>query len=269
MAGAGRLPRDFFKLQRNLEYISDGQAEIHSYDENFKFIKLKIVMKDGPYEGIANVFRLSDLANYPECPPELYCETPIFHPNISPPDGEICLNLLDFWNLGSQNFEAVVQGLIFLLREPNMNDPSWGNFDIINLDGSSFHKFIERLKGGDFSVFQEIYDERRLLWTQWQAHNPALDGSESFCSDERSVTSDTDYNSICSLHESDFSDVSYLDLTDDFKDCEDVKNHTEEGQCETIAPSKSFKGAKTPALVRVGRFFSRSFRRLSRTFSRH
>lgn len=58
MAGAGRLPKDFHKLQCHIEDISNGQAEIHSYDENFKFIRLKIIMKDGPYGGISYIFKV-------------------------------------------------------------------------------------------------------------------------------------------------------------------------------------------------------------------
>lgn len=224
---------------------------------------INIVYEVFTYYFIIFFLQLSDLSNYPDCPPELHCETPIFHPNISPPDGEICLNLLDFWSLGSKNFEAVVQGLIFLLREPNMKDPSWGNFDILNMDKTSFTKFIERLNNGDFSVFQEIYNEGRLIWTQWRINNSEEDGSESSCSGL--VTSDTDYYSECSS----FISLESIEIKEE--NISKIEKNSEENKI--VKASKSFKTAliefRTPALVRIGRFFSRSFRRLSKTFARH
>ena len=64
-------------------------------------------------------------------PPKVFCETDIYHPNIDTTDDEydtsgsnVCLNLLDrgTWNR-KFGLEGAVLGLVFLLHNPNLEDP--------------------------------------------------------------------------------------------------------------------------------------------------
>jgi ubiquitin-protein ligase len=53
---------------------------------------------------------------------EVYWLTPIFHPNISDPEGVVCIQLLNVWNEGV-SVKSVVDGLKQLLQNPNPLDP--------------------------------------------------------------------------------------------------------------------------------------------------
>ena len=70
-------------------------------------------------------------------PPTIYCETDIYHPNIDTTEDEsescgtnVCLNLLDkgTWN-HKFGFEGAVIGLLYLLNNPNLEDPLSPEFD--------------------------------------------------------------------------------------------------------------------------------------------
>ena len=63
-------------------------------------------------------------------PPEVFCETDIYHPNIDSTEIEyagssnVCLNLLDSGTWSRKfGLEGAVLGLIFLLHNPNLSDP--------------------------------------------------------------------------------------------------------------------------------------------------
>lgn len=80
--------------------------------------------------------------DYPRNAPNVNCMTPIYHPNIDTVSEElwpredddsgntnICLNIFDVeWNEG-MNLEDCVQGLLFLLYNPNFEDPLTPLFD--------------------------------------------------------------------------------------------------------------------------------------------
>ena len=70
-------------------------------------------------------------------PPTIYCETDIYHPNIDTTEDEsescgtnVCLNLLDkgTWN-HKFGFEGAIIGLLYLLNNPNLEDPLSPEFD--------------------------------------------------------------------------------------------------------------------------------------------
>lgn len=69
---------------------------------------------------------------YPLAPPTVKFAAPLVHPNVSFPDGEICLTLLttEHWSPAytlSTTLEAIAQ----LLAEPNLDSPL--NLDVANL----------------------------------------------------------------------------------------------------------------------------------------
>ena len=61
---------------------------------------------------------------FPDEVPEVSCSTEVLHPNIDPTGdtANVCLSLLDEWE-SSFGLEDCVQGLLFLLYEPNQEDP--------------------------------------------------------------------------------------------------------------------------------------------------
>lgn len=85
-----------------------------------------MVLTVGPDQGLwagakfSFTIKVPDM--YPHEPPKVMCTTPIYHPNIDT-SGHVCLNILrDDWK-PVLDINAVIYGLIFLLYEPNPNDP--------------------------------------------------------------------------------------------------------------------------------------------------
>lgn len=52
----------------------------------------------------------------------VYWLTPIFHPNIRPEDGAVCIQLVNQWSEG-QNLLSVINALYQLLKNPNPQSP--------------------------------------------------------------------------------------------------------------------------------------------------
>ena len=89
-------------------------------------------------------------------PPTVFCETDIYHPNIDTTDIEyetsgsnVCLNLLDrgTWN-HKLGLEGAVMGLVFLLHNPNLEDPLTPDFDSV-ADLGDFEENVKRYMRGE------------------------------------------------------------------------------------------------------------------------
>ena len=123
------LLKQYRDLARNIESFSDGQAKLKDRDENddcsLDVIFVTLAPKAGLYRGGKFDFELDVSSEYPACPPVVHCMTQIYHPNIdfSDESGEVCLNLLDELWTSNMTLEDVVQGLLFLLHHPNVEDP--------------------------------------------------------------------------------------------------------------------------------------------------
>jgi ubiquitin-conjugating enzyme E2 M len=91
---------------------------------------------DGLYEGGRFVFELV-FANYPDSPPRVTCNTPIYHPNISSPS--VCFNMFDSgsdgWN-ASLTAEHYINGLLWLVRNPNFDSLLNGNVSSENFEAT-------------------------------------------------------------------------------------------------------------------------------------
>lgn len=83
--------------------IWTGDAVSHSYEHRF-------------------LFEITE--NYPFQKPIVRWMTPIFHPNIMPPDegGAVCTKLLDVWNIES-NILRFIKGIETMLITPNPGNP--------------------------------------------------------------------------------------------------------------------------------------------------
>jgi ubiquitin-conjugating enzyme E2 M len=83
---------------------------------------LTVKPDQGLWAGGTFAFTIKVPDMYPHEPPKVLCVTPIYHPNIDTA-GHVCLNILrDDWK-PVLDINAVIYGLIFLLYEPNPNDP--------------------------------------------------------------------------------------------------------------------------------------------------
>ena len=120
--------KQYRDLARNIESFSNGQAKLKDRDEDddsLDVIHVTLAPKTGLYRGGKFDFEMDVSADFPYSPPVVHCMTEIYHPNIdfSDDSGEVCLNLLDDLWTTDMTLEDVVQGLLFLLHHPNLEDP--------------------------------------------------------------------------------------------------------------------------------------------------
>lgn len=145
----GSLAKDFHKLMKNIASFSNNQAEVCQYEEDLEAFKVEILPKDGVYCGGKFDFQVT-LKDYPKMAPTVTCVTRIYHPNIDNESGDICLNLFDEWT-ETNTLEDCVQGLLFLLYNPNLEDPLSPLFDPeSDNDFDGFAENVRRsLEGGE------------------------------------------------------------------------------------------------------------------------
>ena len=149
------VAKDFYKLQKNIKSFSNGEARVVSFDDEITKFEVELNIKDGFYkDGIFN-FEILLNENYPKQAPEVRFKSEIYHPNIG--DGydisAVCLNLLsEDWK--ENDLEDVVQGMLFLLKNPELDDALNPLFDYVDYcDETTMEKFSElvrlSLEGGD------------------------------------------------------------------------------------------------------------------------
>ena len=89
-------------------------------------------------------------SGYPDEHPDVICLTDIYHPNVDIDvldEHNICLNLFDEWNR-SFGLEDCIQGLLFLLYQPNLSDPISGFFNC-NIDWDTFEHNVQKSLNGE------------------------------------------------------------------------------------------------------------------------
>lgn len=118
-----RKHRDHFSnLVRSIENVSDGQATIIFNDENISEFCVNIQPKDGPYAGGKLSFNFKLPITYPSTAPKIVCTTKVYHPNIDD-EGDICLSVINDWSGSKNDLIDCIQGLLFILYNPNLDDP--------------------------------------------------------------------------------------------------------------------------------------------------
>lgn len=180
-----QVVKDFYNLLRNVDSFSAGQAKITDYKDDLELLVVEIIPSDGVYQHGKFEFEIVP-KDYPQVAPEVHCQTRIYHPNIDLIEGcedglggEICLNLFDEWN-SSNDLQDCVQGLLFLLYNPNLEDPlnpmfspsEYENFDEFvanvrrSLEGCEIdgYKFERNLAcNGDCNHVMDVSTEGNIL----------------------------------------------------------------------------------------------------------
>ena len=106
-------------------------------------------------------------AKNPGVVPRVLCRTKIYHPNIDTleDEGVICFNLFDDLWTSEKNLEDIVQGLLFLLHNPNLEDP----FCCIFSPDMTIEEFEENvktsIKGGEVDGY-EFRRHEILFWSE-------------------------------------------------------------------------------------------------------
>ena len=134
--------KDHFKnLVQHIGKISDGQAIVSYDDANFRNFDVTITPKDGPYEHGKFPFHFKLHKSYPTSPPQIVCGKKVYHPNIDD-EGEICLSTLSEWSVQYNDLLDCVQGLLFILQNPNLDDP----FSPYFAPGENVDEFYKNVK---------------------------------------------------------------------------------------------------------------------------
>lgn len=82
--------------------------------------------------------------DYPESPPDIKFVTKIFHPNISPDDGAICISSkANDWNKES-NIINIIYSIYDLLKKPNLDHGI--NIEALSLYKNDYEGFKKKVK---------------------------------------------------------------------------------------------------------------------------
>ena len=113
-------------LQRLVQFVglvSNNQASVSiNDDQDYRHFNLLITPKEGPYYNAEITFRFQIKASYPSTPPVIQCLNKIYHPNIDD-EGDICLSIINEWCPDTNDLLDCLQGLMFILYNPNLEDP--------------------------------------------------------------------------------------------------------------------------------------------------
>lgn len=127
-----RIKNEFQMCQRELRHhLSISDPTVSSFPIMINVTLLRVPGPDWEEEKVVHRFvhRMAIIISdeYPIEKPIVKWQTPIFHPNIMPPEdgGYVCTKLLENWDFGS-NLVTFIKGIESLLVNPNPKNP-FGN----------------------------------------------------------------------------------------------------------------------------------------------
>lgn len=177
MSDTALILKHYCLLSKNIESLSDGQARLKQTDgdtdgidnNSLLTVFVTIMPRTGPYRGGKFDFELDLSAGYPTSPPVVRAHTTMYHPNVDclcfydedETGGDVCLNLLDELWSPDMTLEDVVQGLLFLLQEPNLDDPLSSIFDGTE-DKDEYLRNVRRSLHGGLTV-DDVHFKRNLV----------------------------------------------------------------------------------------------------------
>ena len=206
------LLKQYRDLAKNVQSLSNGQValKIQDEDEDFSLDSVCVTLRpaDGPYRGGKFDFEIDISDGYPSNPPTVKCQTQMYHPNIDwyDEEGDVCLNLLDELWTSEMTLQDVVQGLLFLLYNPNIEDPLSSMFMGSESEEDFLSNVRKSLRGEEIDGVEfernlldgyESEDETEHQTTiSVQSCTPAVDEDQSESPEtqttEESVSPDTD-----------------------------------------------------------------------------
>ena len=145
--------------------------QLHTYVE---LLALAIVNRVSNMCSYARFFQVKFPKEYPQCAPTVMCSTPIYHPNIVTASNvnksNVCLSLLDTWG-PTNTLEDMVQGLLFLMHHPNVEDP------YSELITSSMP--MEQFEMNARAIYQEgknpLFHDEKEVQDEYNAYNDEYD----------------------------------------------------------------------------------------------
>uniref|UniRef100_A0A7S3D2U1 UBC core domain-containing protein n=1 Tax=Palpitomonas bilix TaxID=652834 RepID=A0A7S3D2U1_9EUKA len=108
------------------ERAKEGKDNIHLFplqNDITKWIAIIQGPPDCPYEGGHFAVRFEVPSSYPLQPPKARFETKIFHANIHPKTGEVCLDILKTAWSPAWTLQSVCRAIVALLASPEPDSP--------------------------------------------------------------------------------------------------------------------------------------------------
>lgn len=181
------LLKHYRDLARTISSFSNDQACLKELaddeDLDLETVFVTVSPNDGPYRGGKFDFEFDLSDGYPTCPPVVRCQTHIYHPNIDFCDdqGDVCLNLLDELWTPDMTLEDVVQGVLFLLYNPNVEDPLSSMFT----GNESEEQFLENVRASLRGESVDGEDFERNLADGYESDvADSDDGETNKCTDD-------------------------------------------------------------------------------------
>ena len=181
------LLKHYRDLARTISSFSNDQACLKELaddeDLDLETVFVTVSPNDGPYRGGKFDFEFDLSDGYPTCPPVVHCQTHIYHPNIDFCDdqGDVCLNLLDELWTPDMTLEDVVQGVLFLLYNPNVEDPLSSMFT----GNESEEQFLENVRASLRGESVDGEDFERNLADGYESDvADSDDGETNMCTDD-------------------------------------------------------------------------------------
>eukprot|EP01125_Pyxidicula_operculata_P000392 TRINITY_DN10424_c0_g1_i1.p1 TRINITY_DN10424_c0_g1~~TRINITY_DN10424_c0_g1_i1.p1 ORF type:complete len:241 (+),score=71.80 TRINITY_DN10424_c0_g1_i1:49-771(+) len=108
---------------QNIDVEATPGVTLHVEEKSdFRTFKVDVEPQEGLWAKAKYNFIIKIPADYPYQPPEVTCDTLVYHPNIDL-KGRVCLNILRFEWSAALGLGHVLFGLMTLFLEPNPDDP--------------------------------------------------------------------------------------------------------------------------------------------------
>ncbi|XP_060607035.1 uncharacterized protein LOC132759302 [Ruditapes philippinarum] len=163
------VTKEFHRLLKRVRKLTDGQASISDIDwddGNLSKFYVTIIPNNGLYKSGKFKFRIGIPDEYPAIPPVVWCNTEIYHPNIDTRDIDVsdegtnvCLNVLESGTWSSSfGLEGTILGLLFLMHNPNLEDPLSSHFEG-NDDDECFRENVKKYMAGEKLFGDVLFDK--------------------------------------------------------------------------------------------------------------
>jgi peroxin-4 len=141
---AGRLMKEYREQQKEAAANPDADVQLEPIEGDLnKWLAVVTGPEDTPFEGGRFELDVTVPSTYPLSPPNIRFQTKIFHPNVHPKTGEICLDILkNAWS-PAWTLQSSCRAIIILLSDPEPDSP-------LNCDAGNL------LRNGDVRGFQSL-----------------------------------------------------------------------------------------------------------------
>jgi ubiquitin-conjugating enzyme E2 M len=114
------LFKEVQNIRKRIESLASGQLlKLKILNDR---VRIEVKPDDGLWQKKHLHFEIKT-KEYPRSPCKVLCKSQILHPNILEIDGEVCLSLFDEDWFPDMRLDDYINGILFILHNPNFDDP--------------------------------------------------------------------------------------------------------------------------------------------------